>query len=77
MVVIIAQDRFERIFIEGNLEVTKELSVVAKTPHLLLCGDPIKKAYVAPISQSWFVGLKSRLAQPTALAQTNKQRVTI
>jgi hypothetical protein len=73
MVVIIAQDRFKRIFIEGNLEVTKELRIVAKTPHLLFCGNPIKKAYVVPIPRSWFVGFKSRLAQPTALAQTNKQ----
>jgi hypothetical protein len=77
MVVIIAQERFERVFIEGNLEVTKKLSIVAKAPHLLVCGNPIKKAYVVPISRSWFVGLKSRFAQPTALAQTNKQRVAI
>ena len=73
MVVILSQDGFESIFIEGNLEVTKELSIVAKTPHLLLCWNPIKKAYIVSISRSWFVGFKSRLAQPTALAQTNKQ----
>jgi hypothetical protein len=77
MVVIIAQERFERVFIEGNLEVAKELSIVAKAPHLLVCGNPIKKAYVVSISRSWFIGFKSRLAQSSTLAQTNKQGVAI
>jgi hypothetical protein len=48
--------------IEGDVEVTKELDIVAETPHLLLCGNPIEKAYVAPIPRRWFVRFESRFA---------------
>jgi hypothetical protein len=68
MVVVIPQERFECVFIEGNLEVTEELGIIAETPHLLLCGNPIKKAHVVPISRRWFVGFKSWFAQPSTLA---------
>jgi hypothetical protein len=67
----------ERPLIEGDVEVAKELHIVAETPHLLLCGNPIEKAYVVPIPWSWFVRFESRLARSSTLTQTNKQGRTI